>query len=427
MRIPANKPNITLRHGNKRINLKNNKSKQSPLQRISKLTNATSTPTLDPLYKAPWDADLVSHDRISSNGPPPKDSRADYEEEVTREIKEAEGREDVLVVATDGSRRRTRGAKRTGAGVVVKRGKVVIWKGAWGLGRRSNTYDGESFALAAGMAIAKQIADNDNAISGITIVSDSAAAISNITRTHTHPSQQLSILFATRAREFLEKGPDFRIRIRWVPGHKGIELNELADKEARRGCRREDSIQASLSYYREKATELVLRGWRKEFETNSKYSTFWESTNRPPTVKPSKTFRQLKDRPEVFGRLTQLRTMHGYNTYYYQRFNFTDRDWDCECGDATPPNPAAVREHIFHLCPLYAEERRNFLTPISRLHETMGLLGSDKGLLATAKFLELTGALTRDGRPYTVPEMPTIPSEVDISVIREEEPIGSQT
>ena len=129
-------------------------------------------------------------------------------------------------------------------------------------------------------------------------------------------------------------------------------------------------------------------------------STFWHTTTCPPDTKPSKTFTQLKDSPKVFSWLTQLCTMHGYNTYYYSRFNITNRDWDCECRDATPPNPITVREHILHLCPLLADECREFLTPVSSLHETLTLLSSDKGLLATAKFLKESGALTSNCRPY---------------------------
>ena len=59
-----------------------------------------------------------------------------------------------MVIATDGLRRKIRGKKQTGAGVVIKRGERIIWKGAWGLVRRSNTYHGKSFTLAAGMSIA---------------------------------------------------------------------------------------------------------------------------------------------------------------------------------------------------------------------------------------------------------------------------------
>ena len=227
-------------------------------------------------------------------------------------------------------------------------------------------------------------------------------------------------MFSKHAHEFLEKNFDSRIHITWVPGHKGIEINKLADREAKWGCCREDSIQVSLSYYKERATKLVLRGWRKDYQVRAFCSTFWHSTTCPPNTKPSKTFTQLKDSPEVFTQLTQLRTMHRYNTYYYSCFNITNRDWDCKCGDATPPNPTTVREHILHLCPLLADEHREFLTPVSSLHETLTLLGSDKGLLATAKFLKESGALTSNCRPYRPPDMPYIPAEVDIADITDE-------
>ena len=150
----------------------------------------------------------------------------------------------------------------------------------------------------------------------------------------------------------------------------------------------------------------------------AKYSTFWSSTN---LLQPSKAFLQLKGDPEIFGWLTQLCTMHGFNTYYYFHFNITNRDWDCECSDVTP-QPNGSREHIL-LCSLYAgDEHREFLSPISRLHEPMSLLGSDKGFLAMVKFPKLTGALTSNGRPYSPPALPSIPSEVDTTDITDEEP-----
>ena len=122
-------------------------------------------------------------------------------------------------------------------------------------------------------------------------------AIANISHTHMHLSQQLSILFSRWAQEFLGKNPNSNIHISWVPGHKGITLNELADKEAKWGYRREDAIQASLLYHKEKSSRLVLRRWWKDYQTKAKYSTFWNSTNLPPNTKPSKAFLQLKGAP----------------------------------------------------------------------------------------------------------------------------------
>ena len=140
------------------------------------------------------------------------------------------------MIATDGLCRKVKGKKRTGAGVVIKKGTNVVWCGAWGLRRRSNTYDSESFALAAGMAVAKRFANNDPQIKSIAFFSDSSSAISNISLTHTYPSQQLSILFSKHALKFLEGNNNSHIHITWVPGHKGIEINELADREAKQGC-----------------------------------------------------------------------------------------------------------------------------------------------------------------------------------------------
>ena len=172
-------------------------------------------------------------------------------------IRGAERNEEDLVITTDGSCRKVRGRKRTGAGVVIKKGENTIWCGSWGLGRRSNTYDSESFTLAVGMLLTKHLADDDPHINSIKFYSNSSLAISNISLTHTHPSQQLS----RGTLKFLEKNNDSHIHITWVPGHKGLEINKLADREAKCGCQREDSIQVSLSYHKERATKLVLKGW----------------------------------------------------------------------------------------------------------------------------------------------------------------------
>ena len=168
----------------------------------------------------------------------------EHEDQGRRKIKEAEERENKLVVAMDGSRRRTRGVKRMGAGVVVKGREQVIWQGAWGLGRKSNNYDRESFALVTGMEIANHLSNNDANVKTLSFYSNSKSAIANIT--HTHTSQQISIHFLKWVHECIGKGPNQHIHTTWVPGHKGIEINEMADKEVCRGCRREDCIQVSL-------------------------------------------------------------------------------------------------------------------------------------------------------------------------------------
>jgi hypothetical protein len=45
----------------------------------------------------------------------------------------------------------------------------------------------------------------------------------------------------------------------------------------------------------------------------------------------------------------------------------------------------------------------------SRTRDAAILLGSTKGLLATAKFLKASGAFTSDGTPYNPPRPPDLP------------------
>ena len=85
--------------------------------------------------------------------------------------------------------------------------------------------------------------------------------------------------------------------------------------------------------------------------------------------------------------------MHRYNTYYYCWFNITDRDGDWDCRDTTPPK-------------LWLEN-----TSSTSVHY----------MLKSVEFLKFSGALTRDGEPFNRPKMPTIPLEVDISKITDEE------
>jgi len=81
---------------------------------------------------------------------------------------------------------------------------------------------------------------------------DSTSAITNITQTHTHSTQTISIAFSKLAECFLFI-PDNKITIQWIPGHKGHAINEKADKYARRGCHSDINIlDSSLSYHAEK-------------------------------------------------------------------------------------------------------------------------------------------------------------------------------
>ena len=93
---------ISLRHDNSLTKLILDLSKKSPLHRIARITNVTSSPTLNPLYKPPWLQDLNSHPQFTSTKPPPKNWQAEYGEGLKRRIREVEESEEGLMMVQEG-------------------------------------------------------------------------------------------------------------------------------------------------------------------------------------------------------------------------------------------------------------------------------------------------------------------------------------
>jgi ribonuclease HI len=350
---------------------------------------------------------------------------------MSRKLTELRNDLTTLVIGTDGSRkvidqqaqepqrprprdalfglgRRARGPKKTGAGIHAKHGNETAFELKYGLGHRTNVYDGESLALAAGMARANLFSNDHQEIKQIIFFTDSTSALTNITNDRAHHTQTISKLFQKHALKFLEKDPNHRIQLQWIQGHKGHEINERADKLARSGRKLpQEIIPESLSFHAEKKTKTVLKEWRKEWYKMERTSLFRKNTFLEPTIKPNKVFQQLRNQPELFGRLTQTRTMHGYNVPYFDRLNIPYHP-DCECGDQYSLDPQQVQDHVFRTC-YTLRHHQKILSAVHRDRSPGILLGSIKGLLATANFLKMSNAFTHPdrapGREKT-PEMP---------------------
>jgi ribonuclease HI len=436
---PLHSFRLTHRNSNRSYPISTPLSRQSPLQRIAKLTNATPDPQLNPIRDPPWEETFHDHPRVNTILPPPKDQRDQYSATITQLLTSLPHSPDTLVIGTDGSRRRVNtnqpnnpntlprprnrhallsrrrihGRKRTGAGIHARLGHDTIFERSYGIGTRTNVYDGESFGLAAGMRLALQYCKENRNVTKILFLSDSSSALSNITNSNAHPSQSLSLLFIKYAREFLINDTH-QITLQWIPGHQGHEINERADRLARRGCQLPQELAPeTLSYHAEKRSKLILRRWRHQTKEKPFSGPFGEITSYPPTTKPNQVFTQLRDNPEVFGRLTQIRTMHGYNPSYFARFNIPHEP-ECICGDRIPTIPIShYRDHVLHNCESY-DNHRHILTAVHRDHSPAILLGGPKGQLAVAKFLALSGAFTASGRPYEPPKPPDLPG-LDLS------------
>ena len=237
----------------------------------------------------------------------------------------------------------------------------------------THMYDGEAFALTAGMLIASDYCSSHPEISNILFISDSSSAITNATRTHTHPSQRLSCIFAPHANSFLQNDAH-HITLLWTKGHKGTRVNEEADRLAKLGrAANQDDLLPTLSYYAEKCSRLTLKHWKRDFNSNWPTGAFGEVTFHPPSTKPSKVSQQLADDPEVFGQLTQVRTMHGYNPPYYHCFHI-NRDLECACGIQVNPNDVSFhRRHVLNACDQYTPSSPSTSLSLPRSHHSLRL------------------------------------------------------
>ena len=130
------------------------------------------------------------------------------------------------------------------------------------------------------------------------------------------------------------------------------------------------------------ATKIILKGWWKAYQSMAFWTIFWHSTTQSPDTKPPKHSTSSKDPLKSLGNspscvpcMVSVHTTITSSTSPTRTGTVNVAMW--------PPNPDAMWEHILHLCPLFADECREFLTPVSRLHKTLTLLGSNKGPLAS--------------------------------------------
>jgi hypothetical protein len=121
-----------------------------------------------------------------------------------------------------------------------------------------------------------------------------------------------------------------------------------------------------------------------------------------PSTSPSHIF--CNTSREVFGRLTQCRTNHGYTGEFRRRF-LLQEDFRCPCGEEVQ-----TREHIITQCVIH-EEKRDALRKISRDLWLPTILGTKEGIVALTTFLKETTAFTRDGKHYKLPTTPTFDQE----------------
>lgn len=193
---------------------------------------------------------------------------------------------------------------------------------------------------------------------------------------------------------------DFKLTIRWVPGHEGIIGNELADQEAKKAAigHENDSARRQLPKYLR--TEPLLCSApallaAQKIKLRTQWKALWERSPRHARTKtidpsmPSAKFLKLtnglpKRSSSIY---IQLRTRHIPLNYHLHRINAVESPYCPICPDTNE----TIHHYLFD-CPQYRRERHVFANAVRRNATSIAhILTSADALPHFIKYINSTG------------------------------------
>ncbi|KAJ3501041.1 hypothetical protein NMY22_g19059 [Coprinellus aureogranulatus] len=229
---------------------------------------------------------------------------------------------------------------------------------------------------------------------------DNSSAASSIFNPRPTAGQSFAHSFYQLASKFLDADNINRISIRWCPSHCGIRGNERADRLAKQATSLSSTMATTRTNAIRRAKLAAQKEWTKEWRTAPHQGWFAVSDRLPPSLKPTKHARRLANNRELYGRVVQTRTGHGYTGEFRRRFAL-DEPYTCACDNIT----LETREHVLIHCPRF-ERWRDDLRRVSREIVLSDILGTDKGIEALETFLHHSKAFARPHGPPHPPDEP---------------------
>ncbi|KAJ4176432.1 hypothetical protein NW755_14951 [Fusarium falciforme] len=248
-----------------------------------------------------------------------------------------------LVVYSDGSQAPS-GA--TSYGYAIYRRKLLVDEGCGRLGP-AEVFDGEAAGALEGLKAAARFAGPTDRI---WVCLDNTSAAECLRGNPSDSSQSIFLEFQAIA------AAHGRVRVKWCPGHEGIEGNERADALAKAGSALPEppGAQPTLAFVRRQA----------KARPRAKFSTWW-AANTPEAYKPLRLKALLKCPKELqvprgaLHHLLAARSAHGDFAGYHERFQHEDARLNCSCGRRKSP------DHLFY-CRKIIPSKRPRLAPAPR-------------------------------------------------------------
>ena len=388
------------------------------LQKISKHTSHEHE-RIDPYHLPPWRRTLSLFPKRFTTHPCIQNAdNIKAREEHIKTFTDLQKNHNTLCIYTDGSKINKAGFFRVGAAAVIFHEGREVATARLGLGGHAEVFDAEMAALSLGATKADEIIQNTPNITHLAFFTDNSAATTAIVDPKPKTSQLFAIKFHQTIRPLLETHENLKVSISWCPSHCGIPGNERADKLAKKATEleRQTTFSVSHSNARRRAKTSVLKSWQIEWKNSPKVGRYAISNRLKPSLKPTKHFKDLQNKREVFGRVMQCRTGHSYTGEFRRTFLPLPPDrTSCPCDAGT----LETRSHILQECPRFAQHRE-ILKEVSRDIALPEILGTKEGITALAEFIQKSGAFTRNGQPPNPPQTPNFENEPEAPA--EEEP-----
>ena len=262
-----------------------------------------------------------------------------------------------------------------------------VYQSMTNLGDTQLVYNGELEGATLAIEYASQVAQPGQHFH---IYSDNQAGLYRLKTPSDYPGQSCQIR-ASRATELVsQKGA--KVSLNWVPGHKDIPGNELADSLAKEATTlTPETDETSFATLGCKINNLSTSEWRTTLDQYSKtVNTNTTSYRKHFSWKLSSKLQiPTGTRRELASAFYQLKTGHGYLKSYLFRLGHSDSD-QCQCGQKE------TSEHLLLSCRILHEARTKLQGELrgTRLNLQV-LLHTKIGIEKTLAFLKETRIATR--------------------------------
>ena len=261
-------------------------------------------------------------------------------------------------------------------------------------------------AELVGMILAAHLLATNQAVPlPASIFMDNQAAILAGERPLSKPGHYLSIKFREIVQEVFERRNLSKrdITIHWIVGHRNIQGNEEANREAKQAATDKNSstpidqlptalhtkLPISTSALKQEHRKDLKKKWQKTWEKSKRHAHIATIDSMTPSKKYLKATRFMpKSRSGV---IFQLRSGHIALNKHLYRIKRSDTPNCLQCD-------SAILESVHHFlfeCPRYERERHILHCEVGRAaSSTVDLLGTGEAVSEMLKFVKSTGRLS---------------------------------